>query len=120
MGYVYVLATVLLTVYGQVVFKWQIDRAGDFPAGTGERLRYIGELAINPWIVSVFVAVLAASVAWGAALTRFELSFAYPFMSLSFALVLLLGVALFSESLTVGKVVAVVLICAGLILGSRF
>ena len=120
MGYVYVLATVLLTVYGQVVFKWQIDRAGDFPAGTGERARYLAELAVNPWIVSVFVSALAASVTWGAALSRFELSFAYPFMSLSFVLVLLLGVALFSETLTAGKVVAVALICAGLVVGSRF
>jgi multidrug transporter EmrE-like cation transporter len=120
MGYVYVMATVLLTVYGQVVFKWRIDRAGDFPADTGERLRYVAELAVNPWIISVFLAVVAASVTWGAALTRFELSFAYPFMSLSFVLVLLLGVVLFSEAMTAGKVAALVLICTGLFVGSRF
>jgi multidrug transporter EmrE-like cation transporter len=118
-GYVYVLATVLLTVYGQLVFKWRIDEAGDFPSGTSDRLRYVGELAIEPWVISVFAAALAASLAWGAALTKFELSFAYPFMSLSFVLVLLLGVALFSETLSAAKVIGVLLISAGLIVGSQ-
>jgi uncharacterized membrane protein len=118
-GYVYVLATVLLTVYGQLVFKWRIDEAGDFPTGGSERWRYVGELAIDPWIISVFAAALAASLAWGAALTKFELSFAYPFMSLSFVLVLLLGVAFFSEALSATKVIGVVLISAGLIVGSQ-
>jgi multidrug transporter EmrE-like cation transporter len=119
LGYVYVLATVLLTVYGQVVFKWRIDDAGDFPSGTPDRLHYVGDLALDPWVISVFAAALAASVTWGAALTKFELSFAYPFMSLSFVLVLLLGVALFSETLSAYKVIGVVLISAGLIVGSQ-
>ncbi len=119
MGYVYVAATVLLTVYGQLVFKWRIDRAGDFPGQTGERLRFLGELALNPWVISVFVAALAASVTWGAALSKFELSFAYPFMALSFVLVLIFGVALFSESLSAQKVIAVTLICLGIIIGGR-
>ena len=119
MGYVYVFATVLLTVYGQLVFKWRIDEAGEFPAGSGDRLRYAGDLALDPWVISVFVAALAASITWGAALTKFELSFAYPFMSLSFVLVLLLGVALLNEAMAVEKVVGVVLISAGLIIGSQ-
>jgi multidrug transporter EmrE-like cation transporter len=118
-GYVYVFATVLLTVYGQLVFKWRIDEAGELPPGGGDRLRYAGELAADPWVISVFVAALAASITWGAALTKFELSFAYPFMSLSFVLVLVLGVALLSEAMAVEKVVGVVLICAGLIIGSQ-
>jgi multidrug transporter EmrE-like cation transporter len=119
LGYVYVLATVLLTVYGQVVFKWRIDEAGDFPSRGSERLQYVADLAVDPWVISVFVAALGASVTWGAALTKFELSFAYPFMSLSFVLVLLLGVALFSEAMSAYKVIGVVLICAGLVIGSQ-
>jgi multidrug transporter EmrE-like cation transporter len=119
MGYVYIVATVLLTVYGQLAFKWQIDEAGPFPAGTGARLEYLAGLAANPWMVSVFVSVLAAAVTWGAALTRFELSVAYPFMSLSFVLVLLLSALLFNESVTAAKVVGVALIVAGLVIGSQ-
>jgi len=119
-GYAAVLATVALTVYGQLVFKWQINEAGDFPGSGAERAEYIGRLFINPWVISVMVAALAASVTWALALTRFELSHAYPFMSLSFVLVLIFSVLFLSEGLTVPKLIGVLLVAAGLIVGSRF
>jgi len=119
MRYVYLTATILLTVYGQLAFKWQIDSAGAFPRETRERLEYLVDLAVNPWMLSVFLSVFAAALTWGAALTRFELSFAYPFLSLSFVLVLLLSGPLFNESVTVAKLVGVILIVAGLVIGSQ-
>jgi len=119
MGYVYLISTVLLTVYGQLAFKWEIDKAGSLPSEMGERLEYLGRLAINPWMISVFISVVLAAITWGAALTRFELSFAYPFMSLSFVLVLLLSGLLFDESVTLAKLMGVGLIVAGLAVGSQ-
>jgi len=119
MGYVWVLATVALTVYGQLAFKWRIDESGDFPAQTGERLEYAGRFLIDPWVISVFAAALLASGTWAAALSRFELSFAYPFMALSFVLVLLLSVVLFSEAATAPKLIGVTLVVAGLVVGSQ-
>ena len=119
-GAVMLLATVALTVFGQLVFKWRIDEAGDVPNGTSEKLRFILELAIDPWVIAAMASALLASVTWGAALTRFELSFAYPWMSLSFVSVLVLGALLFSEAVAVGKVIGVLLICAGVFVGSRW
>ena len=118
-GYTFVLTTVVLTVYGQLVFKWRIDEAGAVPAGGSERLEYVARLAVNPWIVSVILATLAASLTYGAALTRFDLSHAYPFMALSFVFVLLLSGWFFQESVTTLKVVGVVLIVAGIAIGSQ-
>lgn len=31
MSYIYVLCTILLTVYGQLIIKWQVLRAGSLP-----------------------------------------------------------------------------------------
>ncbi len=118
-GYISVLATVVLTVYGQLVFKWRIDEAGPIPAGTSERLEYVARLAVNPWIVSVILATLAASLTYGLALTRFDLSHAYPFMALSFVFVLLLSGWFFHESVTTLKVIGVVMIVAGIAIGSQ-
>ncbi|MCA1568900.1 MAG: EamA family transporter [Chloroflexi bacterium] len=118
-GYVYVLTTVFLTVYGQLVFKWRIDEAGAFPTASSERLEYVARLAVNPWMVSVILATLAASLTYGAALTRFDLSFAYPFMALSFVFVLLLSGWFFHESVTTLKVIGIVLIVAGIAIGSQ-
>ncbi len=118
-GFANVAATVVLTVYGQLVFKWRVDHAGSFPHDNAERLEYVGRLFIDPWVISVFLSALLASVTWALALTKFELSFAYPFMSLSFVLVLVFGAAFLSESVTFAKVAGVTLIVLGLILASR-
>jgi drug/metabolite transporter (DMT)-like permease len=112
------LATVALTVFGQLAFKWRIDDAGSFPPDTGERARFLAELALDPWVIAVFASALIASITYGVALSRLELSFAYPFMSLSFVFVLVFSVLLFSESLTAGKVIGVALICTGVIVSS--
>lgn len=115
---VLLLATVALTVFGQLVFKWRIDEAGSFPPDTGERLRFLAELAVDPWVVGVFASALIASITYGIALSRLELSVAYPVMSLSFVFVLVFSVLLFSESLTPGKAIGIALICAGVIVSS--
>ena len=37
-GYLAILATIVFTVYGQLVFKWQVDEAGSFPSEAGKRV----------------------------------------------------------------------------------
>ncbi len=118
-GAINIALTVILTVYGQLVFKWRVDDAGELPSGGGERVDYLVRLFLDPWVISVFLSALLASVTWALALTRFELSFAYPFMALSFVLVLAFGAAFLSESVTVAKVAGVALIVLGLIVASR-
>lgn len=54
-----------------------------------------------------------------AALAKFDLSHAYPFMGLTFVLVLVLSVVLFHEPLTMHKIIGIVLIVTGIIVGSR-
>jgi drug/metabolite transporter (DMT)-like permease len=117
--YGYVFLTVALTVYGQLVLKWRIADFGAMPPGFREKIVWLVTLCFEPWIFSGFVAAFLASLAWMAALTRFELSYAYPFTSLSFVLVLVLSVWMLGESLNAYKVLGVALIVAGTIVASR-
>lgn len=119
MSYIYVLLTVLLTVYGQLVIKWQVSRAGGLPAESPAKLWFLLRLLLNPWIASGLVAALLAALSWMAAMTRLELSFAYPFMSLSFVIVLVLSAVLLREPLTVHKLVGLGLIMLGLFVSTR-
>lgn len=119
MSYALVLATVVLTVYGQIVIKWQVLAAGAFPAAGSEQLWFLLRLLVNPWVISALAAALVAALTWMAAMTRLELSHAYPFMSLAFILVLLLSAWFFHEPLTWQKVVGLALICAGIAVGSQ-
>ncbi|MDP2706729.1 MAG: hypothetical protein Q8O70_04405, partial [Burkholderiales bacterium] len=110
MSYVYVLATVLLTVYGQIAIKWQVLEAGPFPADPGAKLWFLARLLANPWVLSALAAGLLASVSWMAAMTRLELSHAYPFMSLAFILVMVCSAWFFSEPITPLKLTGIALV----------
>lgn len=119
MSYVYVACTILFMVYAQIVIKWQVMGAGAFPADAGDKLWFLAQLLVNPWIVSALVASLLAAVAWMAAMTRLDLSHAYPFTSLAFVLVTVASAYLFHEPVTGPKIAGIALICLGIIVGSQ-
>jgi multidrug transporter EmrE-like cation transporter len=119
LGCVYVFLCIALTVYGQMVLKWRLNLLGSPPPGVGSTLVFVLRSLTDVWILSTYVAALVASFTWMAALTRFELSLAYPFMSLAFVCVLVLGILFFGESLTFTKVAGTLLVVAGLIICTR-
>jgi multidrug transporter EmrE-like cation transporter len=119
MSYVYILGTVLLTVYGQLIIKWQVVEAGSFPHSFLGKALFLGNLLLNPWIISALLAALLAALFWMAAMTKLQLSHAYPMVSLSFALVVLLSGAFFGEPIGWLKISGIVLITCGVIVGSQ-
>jgi multidrug transporter EmrE-like cation transporter len=120
MSFIYVAITILLTVYGQIVVKWQAGKAGALPSGLGEKVIFLLRLALlNPWMLSGLFAAFLASLAWMAAMTKLPLSLAYPFMSLSFVLVVVLGGMLFNEPITLLKLIGLGLIVSGVVVGSQ-
>ena len=115
MAYVYIAATVLLTTYGQLIIKREINSVGEVPGGRELMPFLVTDVLFRPLVITGFAAALLASLSWMAALTKLDLSVAYPFMSLNFVLVGLLAVPLFGDTFGLGKVVGLVLICAGLV-----
>jgi drug/metabolite transporter (DMT)-like permease len=118
MSYVYVAATVLLTVYGQLVVKWQVGNAAQL-RDPAERAAFLLALLANPWVLSALAAAFVAALCWMLAVVKLDLSHAYPFVSLSFVLVLFLSAALFGEPLGWAKIGGIALIVAGVALGSQ-
>jgi len=119
LDFFYIGLTIALTVYGQLVLKWRIRDFGALPADAMEKIRFLVLLIFDPAIFSTFVAAFLASLAWMAAMTRLDLSYAYPFTSLSFVTVLVLSAWLLNEPLTWQKVVGVALIVIGTVVASR-
>lgn len=119
MSYSYIIGTILLTVYGQIIIKWQVSNAGAFPVDAAGKMWFLLRLAINPWVISGLVCAFLAFFCWMAAMTKFDLSYAYPFMSLSFVLVLILSTLFFHEPITAAKALGVIFIMAGIIMGAR-
>jgi multidrug transporter EmrE-like cation transporter len=119
MSYLYIFITIILTVYGQIVIKWQAALAGTLPAGGGEKILFLLRLTLNPWVASGLAAAFLASLTWMAAMTKLPLSHAYPFMSFAFVLVMILSAFIFNEPLTWSKAIGMACIVAGIVIGSQ-
>lgn len=119
MSYFYIFLTIAFTVYGQIVLKWQVIGAGEFPASVSDKILFLVRLVLNPWVISGFLAAFFASLTWMAAMTKLELSHAYPFMSLNFVFVIILSSLLFQETITTPKIVGLGFIILGIVVGSR-
>jgi undecaprenyl phosphate-alpha-L-ara4N flippase subunit ArnF len=101
--YFYIFGTLLFTVYGQIVLKWRLSQLGNLPDAFKEKLFFLFKALFDPFIFSGFVAAFVASLCWMAAMTHFEITKAYPFMSLAPALVLIVGILFYGKLLQRGK-----------------
>jgi multidrug transporter EmrE-like cation transporter len=119
MGYLYIFGTIFFTVYGQLVIKWQVSKAGLFPREISGKIFFFLKMICNPWVISSLAGAFLAFLCWIVAMTKFELSYAYPFMSLSFVLVMLSSASFFHEPITLFKSLGVGFIIMGIVIGSR-
>jgi uncharacterized membrane protein len=105
-------------VYGQLVIKWQVN-ALVAKNTVFSRFDFLLHLLLNPWVVSSFLAAFIAAISWMLAVSKSQLSYAYPFMSLSFVIVLMLSKTMFNETLNWQKLVGTLIIVLGVIVVSR-
>jgi drug/metabolite transporter (DMT)-like permease len=115
-SYLYILGTIIFTVYGQIILKWRLNQLGKLPEATTEKILFLIKSLFDPFIFSGFASAFIASLFWMAAMTKFEITRAYPFMSLAPALVLVIGVLFLNEHFTMGKVIGLAFIILGTII----
>lgn len=114
----YVFLTIFLTIYAQLILKWQVVAAGTMPEIIFAKIIYLVKLIINPWVLSGFVAAFVAALSWMMAMSKLQLSYAYPFVSLTFVFVLIFSSLLFYEPITWQKVVGLLFVVLGVCISS--
>jgi multidrug transporter EmrE-like cation transporter len=115
--YLYITGTVVCTVYGQLILKWRIGKYGALPDAASEKVIFLLKAMFDPFIFSGLFAAFIASLFWMAAMTKFDLSYAYPFITAGLTLMsVVLAIILFSEPVTIKKVAGVLLIVSGVAL----
>ncbi len=115
----YIIATIFFGVYSQLIMRWQVSLAGSLPVDNMGKVSFICKLLLNPWVLSGVAATFLGGITWMLAMTKFEISYAYPFISLNFILVLVLGIFLFNESFTSMKLLGTFLVIVGIFFLSR-
>ncbi len=114
------LPVAILVAYSQLIVKWRLTNIGyknEFPTLWEKLVSYFG-LLLDPFILSSFAAALMGSFAWILVVSRFPLAWAFPiYQGITFALVLAFSWILLGEQLTPMKLLAILLILSGVILG---
>lgn len=118
-NHLYIFLTIALTVYSQLVLRWQMSKLGTPPDLFQDKLYFLFSALLRPWVLSALAATFFSGLAWMLALSRFELSYAFPFMALNFVLIMLASAALFGETITTTKLAGNLLIVAGVVLLTR-
>ena len=121
-GYLYIFGTISFTVFGQILLKWRLSMLHFTLPDTmlSDKLLTLIKLVFDPFIFVGFISAFIASLFWMAAMTKFEITYAYPFMSLSPAIVFLVGVFLLGETFTIGKVLGLIIIAIGIVVTVKF
>ena len=116
----YIYLSIILGVISQLIIKWKmVTFSFDSDATIYDKFSFAFSMLFDPYIIISLILTLLAGLAWMIAMTKFDISYAYPFTMLGFALILLLSTYLFDEPITWHKVVGFILIAIGVIISSK-
>lgn len=121
-AHLYLAATIATSVYSQMIMKWRISGrfAGlKIPEGIWPKVVTLFTVLFDPFVFSGLVATFVSGLCWMATMSKLEISYAYPFTSLGFVLVVMLSGFFFGESLNAWRIWGVLLIVAGITIASQ-
>ena len=115
-----ILISIAIAVGGQIVLKIGMNRIGGIEFnGIGSMLSILVEAAKNPLVLlGLFMYVISAAL-WLIVLSAVDLSFAYPFIGLTYVFVLILSRFVLQEDVNPIRWVGAAIITIGVIVLSR-
>ena len=116
-NYIILGTSILLAVTGQLLMKKGMMLFGSFPAT--QLLQKIIPMFLNPFVFFGFAAFGLSSIFWLVVLSRMQLSFVYPMVSVAYVLVALASLVFFKESVTLVRWLGIAVIIFGVFLISR-
>ena len=116
---VYILISVLGGAFGQILLKKGMSTMGPLTLSVESVPNIIIKIATNPFVMVGLIIYVLSTFFWLTALSRVDLSYAYPFASLSYVVMLLASWLLFHENITPLRLIGTFVIAAGVYLIAR-
>jgi drug/metabolite transporter (DMT)-like permease len=113
-GALFIGLTILFTVTGQLLVKLGMNGLRARPGAAGSVATTIAQAFTNWQVLLGLGCAVAAALCWILAVSKTNLSIAYPFMGLAIALVLALTPATLGEPVSAKQWIGVLIVCAGL------
>lgn len=111
----FILFTVLTNAAAQLMLKQGLTVMGGIDLSGNPVLKLIA-IVFHPWILAGLTTFVISMASHIFVLSRVEVSFAFPFLSLAYVLVAVAAWMWFGENLNALRIAGIGLICAGTIL----
>ncbi len=114
-----ILAGVLLNAIAQILLKKGMLSIGYFDFHFQNVFPIIKKVTINSYILSGLASYVISVMIWLLVLARVEVSYAYPFLSVGYVVVTVMGYFIFQENLSWMRGVGIAVVIVGVLLLSR-
>ena len=120
LNHFYLLLAISFSIVSQLIIKWKMSvfSFDDYETWQ-DKFALAFSMLLNPYIIISLILTLLAGVTWMIAMTKFEISYAYPFTLLGLVLVTIFSVVFFGESVNTYKLSGIVLIVLGIVVISK-
>ena len=114
-----IVAGVLLNAFAQIVLKQGMRSIGEF-AFTLDNIIPIGiRVGINPFVLTGICCYVLSLAIWLMVLSRVDVSYAYPLLSIGYIVAALAGYFWFGEVINFTRWAGIIIICIGVWLITR-
>lgn len=117
MNTIMILISVLLNCAAQLCMRKGMLLVGE--VGARNFMENIIPMITNLWLWGAMLCYGVSILMWMSVLSKVEVSYAYPFLSIGYVVAAVAGYCLFNENLSPIRIAGIVIICIGVILISR-
>ena len=117
MNIVLILVSVLLNSAAQMLMRKGMLAVGE--VRLSNLFQMVGPMLANVWLWLSMLCYMVSFVLWMVVLSKMEMSYAYPFLSVGYVVVAVGGYYFFGEGLSMVRLLGIGVICIGVFLISR-
>ncbi|WP_394689640.1 transporter [Hoeflea sp.] len=113
---VFILFTVLTNAAAQLMLKQGMLSLGPLSFTADTMIARVFQILFNPWVFAGLTTFAISMASHLYVLSKVELSFAYPFLSLAYVAVAVFAYFVFREDLNSWRIAGIAFICVGTVL----
>lgn len=117
--YIFIALSVIGNALAQLLLKRGMIAVGEYPHSLQELMKFFYHAFTNPYVLGAIFVTFLTALTWFAALSKWQLSYLYPFISLCYIIVAIVSFYWFKETISITRWIGISVICVGVFLVGR-
>lgn len=117
--YALLIVAICMSVTGELLLKHGMNSVGVLSLHPDNIVSGLWRSFTSPFVLLGFAAVFCGSIFWLSVISRADLSFAYPMLSLGYIVVVIASWVFLNEQLNPARLIGVLVISVGVVIISR-